>query len=236
MCLRDHLLDQRMAHVVDGLGDILVLHQVDALVEDHLALVVGDVVVFQDVLAQVEVARLDLLLRLFQRLVDPGMDDRLALLQAELGQHAVELVRPEDAHQVVFERQEELGAAGIALTAGTAAQLVVDAAAFMPFGAEHEQAAGRERLLLQARDLFADLRPRAGPCRARPIRDVGKLLADAHVGVAAELNVGAAAGHVGRDRDRARHARLRDDIGLLLVIARVQNREDLGLLAPSSPL
>ncbi len=49
-----------------------------------LALVVHHVVEFEQVLADVEVARLDLLLRLLQRLVDPGMDDRLALLEAEL--------------------------------------------------------------------------------------------------------------------------------------------------------
>jgi hypothetical protein len=47
-----------------------------------------DVVELQEVLADVEVARLDLLLRLLQRLVDPGMDDRLALLEAEPRQHA----------------------------------------------------------------------------------------------------------------------------------------------------
>ncbi len=76
-------------------------------------------------------------------------------------QHAVELVGAEDAHQVVFQRQEELGAARVALAAGAAAQLVVDAAAFVALGAEHEQAAGLERGFLQPRDLGADLvRPR----------------------------------------------------------------------------
>jgi hypothetical protein len=40
------------------------------------------------------------------------MGDRLAVLQAELLQHAVHAVGAEDAHQVVFERQVELGAAG----------------------------------------------------------------------------------------------------------------------------
>ena len=134
-------------------GHRLVLHPLDALIENDLALVVHHVVVLEDILADVEVARLDLLLRLLQRLVDPGVDDRLVLLQAELLQHAVELVGAEDAHQVVFERQEELGAAGIALAAGTAAQLVVDAAALMPLGAEHEQAAGLERLVFEPRDL-----------------------------------------------------------------------------------
>ena len=57
-----------------------------------------------------------------------------------------------------------------------------------------------------------------------------ELLADAHVGVAAELDVGAAAGHVGGDGDRARHAGLGDDVGFLLVVARVEDGEHLGLL------
>ena len=83
--LGDQIVDHRVAHVGDGLGDMLVLHQLDALVEDDLALVVHHVVELEDVLADVEVARLDLLLRLLQRLVDPGMDDRLVLLQPELG-------------------------------------------------------------------------------------------------------------------------------------------------------
>ncbi len=155
--LGDQILDHRMAHVGDGLVHRLVAHQLEPLLEDHLALVVHHVVVLEQVLADVEVARLDLLLRLLQRLVDPGMDDRLVLLEAELLQHAVELVGAEDAHQVVFERQEELGMAGVALAAGAAAQLVVDAPALVPLGAEHVEAAGGERLLLEARHLLADL-------------------------------------------------------------------------------
>ena len=165
--LGDQILDHRAAHVGDGLRDGLVLHELDALVEDDLALVVHHVVELQQVLADVEVARLDLLLRLFQRLVDPGMDDRFVFLQAELLQHAVELVGAEDAHQVVFQRQEEFRMAGIALTAGAAAQLVVDAPAFVPLGAEHVEAAGGQRLLLQPRDLLRGFRRRAGSSRAR---------------------------------------------------------------------
>ena len=206
--MADQIVDHGVAHVGDGAGDMLVLHQLDALVEDDLALVVHHVVELEDVLADVEVARLDLLLRLLQRLVDPGMDDRLVLLQAELGQHAVELVGPEDAHQVVFEREEELRAARIALAAGAAAQLVVDAPALVALGAEHEQPAGRERGLLQPRDLRADrVGARIAHAR-RVVLDVGQFLADAHVGIAAELNVGAAARHVGGDGDRAGHAGL----------------------------
>ena len=108
-------------------------------------------------LRDVEVARLDLLLRLLQRLVDPGVGDRLAFLQAELLQHAVHAARAEDPHQVVFQRQVELGAAGVALAAGAAAQLVVDAPAFVPLGAEHVEAAGVDRLLLLRDHVCLDL-------------------------------------------------------------------------------
>src|SRR6185437_3765440 len=51
------------------------------------------------------------------------------------------------------------------------------------------------------------------------VLDARSLLRDAHVERAAELDVGTAAGHVGRDRDRTGHAGFRDDIGLLLVEA-----------------
>ena len=53
----------------------------------------------------------------------------------------------------------------------------------------------------------------------------------AHVEIAAELNVGAAAGHVGGDGDGARHAGLGDDIGFLFVEAGVEHGEILRRLA-----
>ena len=146
--LRHQLVDDLRAHVGHGLADIVVAHHVDALLEDDLALIVHHVVVLEHVLARVEVARLDLLLRLLQRLVDPGMRDGLAFLQAQLLQHAVHAVRAEDAHQVVFEGQVELGTAGVALAARAATQLVVDAPALVALGADHVEAAGFQRLLL----------------------------------------------------------------------------------------
>jgi hypothetical protein len=45
-------------------------------------------------------------------------------------------LRAENAHQIVLQRQEEFGGAGIALAARTAAQLIVDAPAFMALGAD----------------------------------------------------------------------------------------------------
>ena len=50
-------------------------------------------------------------------------------------------------HQVVAERQVEPRLARVALPAGPAAQLVVDAARLVPLGAEHVQTAGLAHLL-----------------------------------------------------------------------------------------
>ena len=50
-----------------------------------------------------------------------------------------------------------------------------------------------------------------------------RLLARHELGVAAEQDVGAAAGHVRGDRDRALAARLRDDLGFLRVVLRVED-------------
>ena len=55
------------------------------------------------------------------------------------------------------------------------------------------------------------------------ISSAKRLLARHELGVAAEQDVGAAAGHVGRDRDRGLAAGLRDDLGFLRVVLRVQD-------------
>ena len=54
---------------------------------------------------------------------------------------ALDAVTAENAHQIVLEAQIEAGCTGVALTACTAAQLVVDTAALVALGADDEQAA-----------------------------------------------------------------------------------------------
>ena len=219
----DQLVDDVGAHVANGLLNRFKRHHFAALLKHNLALVVGDVVVFQDVLANVEIARLDLLLRLLQRLVDPRMDDGLVFLQAKARQHRVHALGSEDAHQIVLQRQEEFGAARIALTAGATAQLVVDAPALVALGADDVESARLERHLLEAGDLGADF---SFFCRALSlVRKPCAFLQHAHVDVAAELDVGAATRHIGGDGDGARHARFRHDERFLLMEAGVQNRE-----------
>ncbi len=54
----------------------------------------------------------------------------------------------EDAHQVIFERKIEAGRSGIALAAGAAAKLVVDAPRFVTLGAEDVQSAGGDNFIV----------------------------------------------------------------------------------------
>ena len=92
-------------------------------------------------LAHVEVARLDLLLRLGNAARNHRAVDDFAGLQPHAFHHRANPIAREDAHQVVIEAQEELGLTRVALTTTTAAQLIVDATRFVALGAEHVEAA-----------------------------------------------------------------------------------------------
>ncbi len=91
----------------------------------------------------------------------------------------------------------------------------------MTLGAEHEQAAGIQHLLLFGGHFSLDA---IGlQFLLRPVLHLAELVVETELDIAAELDVGAAARHVGGDGHRAGHAGLGDDLGLLLVIAGVQH-------------
>src|SRR5882724_1110710 len=93
------------------------LQGIPAQLVDRLPLLVHHVVVFEQVLAGLEVPPLDLLLGPLDRLAHHVVLDRLALLHAQPAHDPLDAVGAEDAHEVVFERQVEARGAGIALTA-----------------------------------------------------------------------------------------------------------------------
>src|SRR5690606_14722852 len=135
------------------LGYIRGAHEFDALLEDNLALVVDDVVELQEVLADFEVALLDPLLRGLERLVHPFVGNRLVFLDAKAAHDGIEPLGGEDTQQVVFKADVEFGAAGVALTSGTATELVVDAAALVAFRRQHIESAGLYRLAFPGFDV-----------------------------------------------------------------------------------
>ena len=216
----NQILDHLMAHVLDDLAKVFGLHDLQPLPENGLALIIHHVVEFQQLLADVEVAAFDLGLRPFKAFVDPGVNDGFALFQTQLGQDGIEPFRPENPHQIVFEAQEEFRPPRIALPTGTAAQLIVDAAGLMAFGAQHEQTTGG-----QNGDLFLgmfSLDPGAHFIGVQ-VGVGGNRLQHQHFDVTAELNVSAATSHVGGDGHRIQLARIGHDLGLLLVLPRVQH-------------
>ena len=127
---------------------------------------------------------------------------------AFFGAHPVHQLRnpiaSEEAHQIIFEREEELRRSRITLTARASAQLTIDSSRLVSLRSNDVKSAD----LLDVDHV---------PFRILDLRR----LRDRHA--FAEFDVGSAAGHVGRDRHRARLTRARDNLRLALVVLRVQD-------------
>ncbi len=220
---------------VDGLGEVAhgLVAQVGGVEDlvaahvDDLALLVHDLVVLQDVLADLGVALLDGVLGPLDGLADHLGLDRHVVLEG-LAHHPVHGARGEQAHEVVLERQVEAALAGVALTAGAASELVVDAAALMALGAEHVEPAD----LADAVALGLALRPVLGQelvvaglaLVGVGLEALGQDVAGRELlGVAAQQDVDATAGHVGGHGDGAQAPGLGHDLGLTEVQLGVQD-------------
>src|SRR5882672_10603443 len=232
----DHALAQRL----DLVGDVLRLQNRIPQLVDLAPLVVGDVVVLEQLLADVEVVRLDLALRALDRARHQAVLDRLALGHAQALHDRVDALAGEDAQQRILERHVEARRARVALPARAAAQLVVDATGLVPLRADDVQPARSDHLVVQVLPLAAQLRDAAF------LIGLGHVLlflqkVDPLLDVAAEHDVGAAARHVGGDGDDLGAPRLRHDLRLARVLLGVQHlvrqllllqhpRDELGVL------
>ena len=253
-------------HIVHLGADVLTVEHLAALAVDDLTLLVHDIVVLQHVLADLKVPAFQLLLGAFEGAGDHAVLDGGVLVQLEGIHQAGNAVAAEQAHQVIFQAQVEAGCAGVALTAGTAAQLVVDAAALVALGADDEQTArlahlvrfgfdgglvlgvqlleppaGREDVLIGGVAVAVGLGQqqfhgvRVGIFGLFGVEQVLAKVLFAHLGlghelcVAAQHDIGAAACHVGGDGDGTLLTGLRHDLGLALVVLRVQHVEIAGV-------
>ncbi len=163
-------------------------------------------------------------------LVDHLGLDRHVLGQVESGEQRLQRGAVEAPHEFVTQRQVEARLTRVALASRPAAELIVDASRLVPLRAEHVQAADCADLLGLRLDLGLHLGEHLVP---RGLVLLGRLdrieaaFAQSAVGeevdVAAEHDVGAAACHVGGDRDRVQPAGHGDDAGLLLVELRVEH-------------
>jgi hypothetical protein len=133
--------DHTMAHCGNGFRNIVGFQQFVTLLVNDLALVIRYIVVFQQLLADIEVARFDLALRGFQRAGDERMLDRFAFRHFQLIHDGAQTITGKDAQQRIVQTQVETRRTGIALTPGTTTQLVVDTARFVAFGTDDMQTA-----------------------------------------------------------------------------------------------
>ncbi len=91
--------------------------------------------------ADVKVVAFDFFLGAFDAAGDEAVLDWHVVGDIEHFHDAFDAVGAEFAHEVVFHGGIELAEAGVALTAGATAELVVDAAGFVAFGADDTEAA-----------------------------------------------------------------------------------------------
>ena len=101
--LRHLVLDDVFDHREDVVAQVLTEQDLLALAVDDLTLLIHDVVVLEDVFADVEIACLDLFLRVLHRARDDRVLDRLVLVHAEAIHDARDAVGGKETHEVVLQ-------------------------------------------------------------------------------------------------------------------------------------
>ena len=124
-----------------------------ALRVNDRALLIHHIVIHQHVFAAVEVLRLQAFLCAFNGVGENFCVDGRVLIQPEAIYQGCDVFAAEQPHEIVLKGEIDAGFARVSLAAGTAAQLVVDAAALMPLGPDDEKAARLADLFCLRRDL-----------------------------------------------------------------------------------
>ena len=108
-------------HFHDQIAAVIAVEDSLAIAVDALALFVHHLVVFEQILANLEVPLFDLFLRTLDPAGDHPAFDRFAFLHAQPRENVLHPFAGKNPHQIVFQRQEEATAARITLpTAATA--------------------------------------------------------------------------------------------------------------------
>ena len=194
-------------HVYDFGFEVNLVENFMALGVDGTALLVQHVVELQQMFPDVEVGAFDLDLGTADRLGNQLVFYRRVLFEAGPTHHVLDAFTAESLHQLVFQRQVELGTARVSLAPGAAPELVVYTPGVVMLGAQHMQPGQLDYLIV----LFLP---------TVPVRVA-----------AAEDNVGAAASHVGGYGDCTYAARLSHYAGFVFVILGVQH-----LMGDTTPL
>ena len=191
---------------------------------DRFALRIHDIVIFEKIFTDIEVPPFHALLGGFYRSrYQTGLNGNIGLIPAhsKYGHFVLEFLATKNAQQIVVKRKEKSAHAGIPLTTGTTAQLIVNTARFMAFRPENIQTACGHHFFFFGRALFAIFLQKLRI--ARIVFITADFQAGHKLGIAAQENVRASPGHVGRDGHRPLTARLRNDLRLTAVVLGIEN-------------
>ena len=126
-------------HVRDIHADALTHQGMAALLVYNGALLVHHVIIFQQALTNTEVVLLDLLLGALYLFRYHRTLNHLALLESKAVHDIGNTLGTEQAHQLIFQRNEEQRGTWVALTTGTTTQLAVNTARLMALGTDDGQ-------------------------------------------------------------------------------------------------
>ncbi len=243
----DEPLQLVLHHPEDG-GLHVFLQDATALSVDHLSLLVDHVVVLEHVLPDVEVVTFHFDLGIGYGFGNHAVLDRHVLVDPKFTHQPGDALPAESTHELVLQRDVEPGRPRITLTTGTASQLVVDPASFVPLRADDVQTAELPDLfvipLAHFELLFEHLRPvilvlfgrisavaedlhRIVPLLRPYLGQVEPFLPELIPGkpfrIAAEQYVHTTTCHVGGYGHRSWPPGLGDDLGFALVVLGVQH-------------
>ena len=133
-------LDYVLPQYVERFGHFLSGHNFIPLPINHLPLIVRNIVILEELLANIKVACLNLSLGTLNRRGYYPRLDRYSRLAQTL-HHSAHSIGGEYAHQIILKRQVKPRESRISLTPCTASELIVDTPTFMPLGANHMKTA-----------------------------------------------------------------------------------------------
>ena len=149
----DGIVHDVINHGEDGIPHGFSVQDLTSFLVDDLPLLVHDLVIIQQILTNTKVVALDLLLGVLNGIGQHLVGQFLVFGDLQGVEHIDHTLGTEQAHQVILQRDIEPGFTGIALSSGTAAQLVVDTSGFMPLGTDDLQTAQRPGLIIQWRSV-----------------------------------------------------------------------------------
>ena len=134
-------LNRFLNHFGNDILEAVVVQYLQTLTVNDAALCIHYIVILQYALTDGEVAPFDLALCRFNRLCEHTGFNRLILFYIQARHQRLNPLAAEQPHQIILKREEETAGARIALTSGTAAQLIVDTAGLVPLRTDDKQPA-----------------------------------------------------------------------------------------------